>query len=211
MSNGLSVGLLVLRLGLALLLAGHASQKLFGWFRGAGPAGTGVMFEQWGFRPGPAMAVLAGLSEAAGATAIALGLLTPGGCAVIIGTMIVAAAPNASKGLWAHQGGSEVPVVYAGLGVVIAFTGPGQYSLDHAFGLTGLGGVGWGLGAVAVGALAAVPPLLRRHAVLRHIPAGSAGGSAGSPGHSAGSAGQSRPTQPADDQPPTPRGAHDES
>src|SRR5674476_480795 len=98
----------------------------------------------------------------AGATAIALGLLTPGGCAVIIGTMIVAAAPNAPKGLWAHLGGCEVPVVYAGLGAVIAFTGPGQYSLDHAIGLTGFGGVGWGLAAVAVGTIAAVPPLLRR-------------------------------------------------
>lgn len=200
MSNGLNVGLLLLRLGLALLLAGHASQKLFGWFRGAGPAGTGAMFEQWGFRPGPAMAILAGLSEAAGAAAIALGLLTPGGCAVIIGTMIVAAAPNASKGLWAHLGGCEVPVVYAGLGAVIAFTGPGQYSLDHAIGLTGFGGVGWGLAAVAVGTIAAVPPLLRRRAVLRHVTAGSTG-----------APGQSRPTQPADDQPPTPRGAHDES
>lgn len=200
MSGGLNVGLLLLRLGLALLLAGHASQKLFGWFRGAGPAGTGAMFEQWGFQPGPAMAILAGLSEAAGAAAIALGLLTPGGCAVIIGTMIVAAAPNAPKGLWAHLGGCEVPVVYAGLGAVIAFTGPGQYSLDHAIGLTGFGGLGWGLAAVAVGTIAAVPPLLRRRAVLRHVTAGSTG-----------APGQSRPTQPADDQPPTPRGAHDES
>jgi len=200
MSGGLNVGLLLLRLGLALLLAGHASQKLFGWFRGAGPAGTGAMFEQWGFQPGPAMAILAGLSEAAGAAAIALGLLTPGGCAVIIGTMIVAAAPNAPKGLWAHLGGCEVPVVYAGLGAVIAFTGPGQYSLDHAIGLTGFGGVGWGLAAVVVGTIAAVPPLLRRRAVLRHVPAGSTG-----------APGQPCPTQPADDQPPTPRGAHDES
>ncbi len=200
MSDGLNVGLLLLRLGLALLLAGHASQKLFGWFRGAGPAGTGAMFEQWGFQPGPAMAILAGLSEAAGAAAIALGLLTPGGCAVIIGTMIVAAAPNAPKGLWAHLGGCEVPVVYAGLGAVIAFTGPGQYSLDHTIGLTGFGSVGWGLAAVAVGTIAAVPPLLRRRAVLRHVTAGSTG-----------APGQPCPTQPADDQPPTPRGAHDES
>jgi putative oxidoreductase len=158
------------------------------------------MFEQWGFQPGPAMAILAGLSEAAGAAAIALGLLTPGGCAVIIGTMIVAAAPNAPKGLWAHLGGCEVPVVYAGLGAVIAFTGPGQYSLDHAIGLTGFGSVGWGLAAVAVGTIAAVPPLLRRRAVLRHVTAGSTG-----------APGQPCPTQPADDQPPTPRGAHDES
>ena len=163
----MNVGLLLLRLLLAGLLTGHACQKLFGWFRGGGPAGSGVLFEQWGFRPGPAMAVVAGLSELLGAGSVALGLLTPGGCAVIVGTMIVAAAPNAPNGLWAHLGGCEVPVVYAGLGAVLAFTGPGRFSLDHAAGLTRLNGIGWGLAAIVVGAAASVPLLLRRRAALR--------------------------------------------
>ena len=163
----MNVGLLLLRLLLAGLLAGHACQKLFGWLRGAGPAGTGTVFEQWGFRPGAALAVLAGLCELTGAASVALGLLTPGGCAVIIGTMIVAAAPNAANGLWAHMGGCEVPVVYAGLGAVLAFTGPGRFSLDHAAGLSGLHGTGWGLAAVLVGVAASIPPLLRRRAALR--------------------------------------------
>lgn len=162
----MNVGLLLLRLLLGGLLAGHACQKLFGWFRGAGPAGSGELFERWGFRPGPEMAVLAGVCELVGAGSVAFGLLVPGGCAVIIGTMIVAAAPSAPSGLWAHMGGCEVPVVYAGLGAVLAFTGPGRFSLDHAFGLTGLCGVGWGLAAVIVGAAASVPPLLRRRAAL---------------------------------------------
>ena len=163
----MNVGLLLLRLLVAGLLAGHATQKLFGWFRGAGPAGSGAMFEQLGIRPGPALAVVAGSCELAGAPSVATGLLTPGGCAVIIGTMIVAASTSAANGLWAHLGGCEVPVLYAGLGVVLAFTGPGRYSLDHAFGLTGLNGAGWGLAAVVVGVAASVPPLLRRRAALR--------------------------------------------
>lgn len=163
----MNAGLLLLRLLLAGLLTGHACQKLFGWFRGGGPAGSGVLFEQWGFRPGPAMAVVAGLCELLGAGSVALGLLTPGGCAVIVGTMIVAAAPNAPNGLWAHQGGCEVPVVYAGLGAVLAFTGPGRFSLDHATGLTGLNGSAWGLAAIVVGGAASVPLLLRRRAALR--------------------------------------------
>jgi putative oxidoreductase len=162
----MNTGLLLLRLMLAGLLTGHSCQKLFGWFRGAGPAGTGVLFEQLGFRPGTTMAVVAGLCELVGAGSIALGLLTPAGCAVIVGTMIVAAAPNAANGLWAHQGGCELPVVYAGLGAVLAFTGAGRFSLDHAFGLTGLNGAGWGLAAVVVGSAASVPPLLRRRAAL---------------------------------------------
>lgn len=163
----MSVGVLLLRIGLAGLLLGHATQKLFGWFRGMGPAGTGTLFEQWGFRPGPAMAVLAGICELLGAGSVALGLLTPAGCAVIIGTMLVAAAPNARNGLWAHLGGCEVPVVYAGLGVVLAFTGPGRYSVDAALGLHWTRSLGWAVGAVALGVLASVVPLYKRHQVFQ--------------------------------------------
>lgn len=165
----MNTGLLLLRLFLAALLTGHATQKLFGWFRGMGPQGHGAIFEQWGFRPGPAMAVIAGICELVGAGSISLGLLTPGGCAVIIGTMIVAASPNATNGLWAHLGGCEVPVVYAGLAVVLAFTGPGRFSLDNAAGLTGLHAVGWSIAAVVVGVVAAIPPLVRRHNALRNV------------------------------------------
>lgn len=162
----MSLGLLLLRLLLAALLFGHATQKLFGWFGGNGPAGTGEIFARWGFRPGPQLVVLAGVCELLGAGSIALGLLTPGGAAVVVGTMVVAAAPNAANGLWAHQGGCEVPVVYAGLGAVLGFTGPGAWSLDHAAGLGSLSGAAWGVAAVLVGLAAAVPPLLRRRHVL---------------------------------------------
>lgn len=163
----MNIGLLVLRVFLAALLSGHATQKLFGWFRGAGPVGTGAVFETWGFRPGTAMAVLAGVCELVGAGSIALGFLTPAGCAIIIGTMIVAATPNSSNGLWAHLGGCEVPVIYAGLGVVIALTGPGRYSLDSALGLHGLSSLGWGIAAIVVGVVSSQPPLLRRRAAVR--------------------------------------------
>ena len=164
--TSLDIGLLVLRLGFAGLLFGHATQKLFGWFRGGGPAGAGAMFDTWGFRPGRALAVVAGACELVGAASIAFGFLTVGGCAVLIGTMIVASSPAARNGLWAHLGGNEVPVVYAFLAVVLAFTGPGRYSLDHAFGLTGLSGLGWAVVAVVVGVVAAVPMLLRRRSAL---------------------------------------------
>ncbi len=165
--TGVDIGLLVLRLGFAGLLFGHSTQKLFGWFRGGGPAGSGAHFETWGFRPGPALAVVAGLCELVGSASIALGLITVGGCAVLIGTMIVAATPAAHNGLWAARGGNELPVVYAFLAVVVAFTGPGRYSLDRALGLSALTGIGWSVAAVVVGVLAAVPMLLRRRAALR--------------------------------------------
>ena len=173
----MNLGLLLLRLLLAGLLFGHATQKLLGWFRGAGPAGAGALFEQWGFRPGARLAVVAGLCELVGAGSLALGLLTPGGSAVIVGTMLVAASTSAENGLWAHQGGCEVPVLYAGVAGVIAFTGPGGWSVDHAVGLTSLSGPAWGVAAVAVGVLAAIPMLVRRRRTL---------GAGGSPPPAAG-------------------------
>ncbi len=165
--RGVDVGLLVLRLGFAALLFGHATQKLFGWFRGGGPGGSGKLFETWGFRPGAQLAVVAGLCELLGLGSVALGLITPGGCALLIGTMLVAASPAARNGLWAHLGGNEVPVVYALLAAVIALTGPGRYSLDRAFGLTTFGHLWWSVAAIVLGVLAAVPMLMRRRAALR--------------------------------------------
>jgi putative oxidoreductase len=162
MSVGVTVGLLILRLALAALLLGHSAQKLLAWFQGMGPSGHGAVFEKWGFRPGRELAVLAGLCELIGAGSLALGFIVPGGCAVVIGTMIVAAAPNTANGLWAHLGGCEVPVVYAAIATALAFTGPGRYSLDHVLGLGVLENAGWGVAAVVVGVLAAIPPLLRR-------------------------------------------------
>jgi putative oxidoreductase len=169
----MSLGLLLLRLLLAGLLFGHATQKLFGWFRGGGPAGTGAMFHKWGVRPGPAMAVLAGASELAGATLIAIGFLSPLGSTIIIGTMIVAAAVNVPNGLWAHMGGYEVAFVYAALAVCVGYTGPGDWSIDAAIGFGPHDGYLWGTAALAVGVLGSVPPLImRRQTLAREVDEG---------------------------------------
>ncbi|MBP2330342.1 putative oxidoreductase [Kibdelosporangium banguiense] len=162
-----ALGALLLRLLLAGLLFGHATQKLFGWFGGTGPAGTGEIFEKWGFVPGRRMAVLAGCTELLGAASIAAGFLTPGGCAVVIGTMTVAAVATAPNGFWAQKGGCEVPFCYGALAVVVGFGGPGEWSLDHAFGLTALADPLWGLAALVVGLAAAAVPLTMRARVLR--------------------------------------------
>jgi putative oxidoreductase len=163
----MSFALLLLRLLLAALLVGHSTQKLFGWFGGAGPAGTGATFERWGFVPGARLAVVAGILELAGAASIATGLLTPGGCALVIGTMTVAAVATAPNGFWANRGGCEVPFCYGALAAVIAFSGPGTWSLDHALGLSTESGLAWGVAALVVGLAATVVPLMARARVLR--------------------------------------------
>jgi putative oxidoreductase len=43
-----NIGLLVLRLIVGLTLAGHAAQKLFGWFDGSGLQATAETFDQMG-------------------------------------------------------------------------------------------------------------------------------------------------------------------
>ncbi|MFJ8793006.1 DoxX family protein [Streptomyces sp. NPDC102462] len=163
----MTVGLLLLRILLAGLLFGHALQKLRGWFGGAGPAGTGAVFERWGFVPGARLAVTAGLAELAGGASIATGLLTPGGCAVVVGTMTVAAVATSPQGFWAQHGGCEVPFWYGAVAAVLGFTGPGPWSLDAALGLGRASGTGWGAAALAAGLLAAAVPLAARARVLR--------------------------------------------
>src|SRR3954451_1670499 len=48
------------------VFVGHGGQKLFGWFGGYGPDGTGQFFESIGLRPGRRNAMVAGASEAGG-------------------------------------------------------------------------------------------------------------------------------------------------
>ncbi|MEU8075644.1 DoxX family protein [Catellatospora citrea] len=165
----MSAGLLLLRLLLAALLFGHATQKLLGWFRGMGPDGTARIFEGWGFRPGRPMVLLAGACELLAALLLALGLVTPLAAAIVMGTMIVAAWPNVPNGLWAHLGGYEVPFLYGAMALVVALTGPGAWSIDHAVGLDGLAGPAWAAAAAVIAVVAAIPPLLRRR-TLRTTP-----------------------------------------
>jgi len=156
-----NTGLLVLRLVLGLLLVGHGSQKLFGWFGGPGLTGTAGFFHSLGFRPGKPMAIVAGVSEAGAGALLALGLFTPLASAAVIGTLVVAGSVHWAKGLWAQNGGYELSLVYVTAATALAFTGSGAYSMDNALGLDGLAGAGWGVAAVIVGALSGLVVTLR--------------------------------------------------
>ena len=87
----MDAGLLILRVVVGVALVGHGTQKLFGWFGGAGPRGTGAFFEMLGYRPGELFAVVAGASEAGGGVLLGVGLLTPLAGAAVVGVMLVAA------------------------------------------------------------------------------------------------------------------------
>lgn len=128
-------GLLALRLGVGGALAAHGAQKLFGWFGGYGPDGTGQFMESLGFPgSGKTNAVLAGLAEFGGGTLLALGLGTGPAGAAVTGNMIVASSTHTPNGFFNTAGGYELPATFGLVGTVLALTGPGRYSLDRATG-----------------------------------------------------------------------------
>lgn len=154
-------GLLLARLVFGLLMAGHGSQKLFGWFGGYGLAGTGGFFEQLGFRPGRFFAAIAGATELVAGLLLAFGLLGPLAPALIVSVMLVAMATvHWQHGVWASNNGIEVPLLYAAAAVALALTGFGAYSVDAALGLTWSPEVAWI--AVGMGVLGGVANLAIR-------------------------------------------------
>ena len=132
----MDTGILIIRLFFGLAIAAHGAQKLFGWFGGHGIKATGSMFESIGFRPGAVFATAAGLTEMGGGLLMALGLFTPLGAAGVVSTMLVAMiSVHLKNGFFAVGNGIEMPFFYAVSALDIAFTGPGEISLDALLGL----------------------------------------------------------------------------
>src|SRR5882762_8534639 len=131
----MDLGLLIARIVLGLLMAGHGSQKLFGWFGGYGLAGTGGFFENLGFKPGKLFAAAASAGEVISGLLVALGLFGPVGPALMLSVMIVAAVSVHWHGVFATSNGIELPLLYATAGITFALTGPGRFSLDALLGI----------------------------------------------------------------------------
>lgn len=149
----MSIAMLILRLVVGLLFIGHGTQKLFGWFGGHGRAGTAGFFESLGLRPGMQVAVVAGLSEAAGGALLALGFFTPFAAAMITAVMVTAIATvHGPKGPWSTEGGYEYNLVLIAAAFALSGAGPGAWSLDGALSLH-LAGTDWAIAELAAGIL----------------------------------------------------------
>ncbi|MFL5463882.1 MAG: DoxX family protein [Gemmatimonadaceae bacterium] len=134
----MSIGVLVLRIVIGLVMAAHGTQKLFGWFGGYGLKGTGQFFGQLGFQPGTAFAAAASGTEIVSGVLVALGFLGPIGPALMISVMIVAAATvHWGHGLFSQNNGIELPLLYSVAAFGLALTGYGEYSLDALLGFAG--------------------------------------------------------------------------
>ena len=78
--------------------------------------------------------MLAGLAEFGGGTLLALGLATGPAGASLAGEMTVASSTHAPQGFFNTSGGYELPATFGLVGVALAMTGPGRFSVDHFLG-----------------------------------------------------------------------------
>jgi putative oxidoreductase len=148
----MDIGRLILRGAVGPLFVGHGTQKLFGWFDGHGPEGTGGFFESLGLRPGKRHATAAGWTETIGGALLTLGALTPVAQAMITGTMVTAIRKvHAQNGPWVTQNGFEYNLTLIGLTAALTETGPGRPSVDAALFGDGFKGKGWAVAALAAG------------------------------------------------------------
>ncbi len=147
----MSYGLLLLRVVVGLVFFAHGTQKLFGWWGGYGLKGTAGWLGSVGFRPPALMALLVALSESAGLL-LALGIVTPLAAVLVASTMVVAVgAVHWKAGFFSTNGGYEFNLVLWAGAIAVAATGPGRFSLDHAFHWDdNISGGRWGLGALVL-------------------------------------------------------------
>ena len=146
----MDLGRLLLRLTIGGTFFVHGTQKLFGWFGGYGPDGTGQFFESLGLRPGRRNAIAAGSTETGCGILIALGLATPLAAAGLSAVMITALRTAVwNEGFKPATGEQEVLLAVAAL--ALTETGPGAPSLDSALEVE-RSGPGWVLAALGAGA-----------------------------------------------------------
>jgi putative oxidoreductase len=172
----MSYGILLLRVVAGGTIAAHGTQKLFGWFGGGGPQGTGGFFGNMGFPAPVLMAVLAGLGETGGVL-FAAGFVTPLAALGMATVMLVAIwSVHWKNGFFTGNGGLEFPFLLGTVAVAVTMTGPGRFSLDRALGWDdNLSGVWWGAGVAAAALLAsgAVMALRKTEAPDTGVPSAS--------------------------------------
>jgi putative oxidoreductase len=169
----MAYGMILLRVVAGLALAAHGSQKLFGALGGSGPAGTRTFFAGLGFRTPLAMAMVAGLSELGGGLLFAFGLLTPLAALALTVVMLNAIGTvHWKNGFFNSAGGFEYNLLIVATALAVTATGPGRFSLDHAFGWAErISGPWWALAIVLVAsAIALVTLTLGRRAPAPQVP-----------------------------------------
>ncbi len=138
--DSVNLALLGLRLILGAVMLAHGINHIIG---GGKIAGTGRWFESLGMKPGLLHAWLASVTEVAGGAMLMLGLLTPLGCAAVVGVMLVALITNHLKNgffIFRPGEGYEYVLTLTVVATCLAMLGPGEWSLDEALDIGDLAG-----------------------------------------------------------------------
>ena len=138
--HAVDLALLVFRVAIGAVFIAHGVNHIIG---GGKIAGTGRWFESLGMKPGWFHAWTASITEVGAGLLLVLGLLTSFGGAGVVGVMVVAWVTNHLRnGFFIFRPGEgwEYVMVLSVSGFVLASVGPGQWSVDHASGLTSLWG-----------------------------------------------------------------------
>jgi putative oxidoreductase len=133
-SSSVDLGLLVVRIAVGVVFVAHGYNHIFG---GGKIAGTAQWFSSLGMRPGILHAWSASVAEVVGGMLLLAGLATPLASAAVIGTMVVAWVTNhRTNGFFIFRPGEgyEYVMTLTAVGVGLAGTGAGCYSLDYALG-----------------------------------------------------------------------------
>ncbi|SDC62632.1 putative oxidoreductase [Actinokineospora iranica] len=126
---GADLGLLVLRVTVGVLFAGHGLQKVFGMMQGPGIGGFAQYLTSLGFQHATVLSWVTGLTELAAGVLLVLGLFTPAAAAGVLGVM--------ANAIWTkinvHQfaGAVEVEALYSAAAFALLFAGAGKISLDR--------------------------------------------------------------------------------
>jgi putative oxidoreductase len=124
------LGLLLVRLILGVVLMFHGSQKLFGWFDGAGMEKFTQSLEELQIPMPQVSAWLSAGTEFGGGALIVLGFLTRLVAVPVMVNMLVAVIAVHRHEFANLKGGMEYPLMLCVVALALVFTGAGRFSID---------------------------------------------------------------------------------
>lgn len=123
------LALLAARVGLGVVFVAHGAQKLFTW----GPSGTADAFAGMGVPAPQISALFAALVELAGGVALVAGVAVPvAGVLLALDMLGAFLLVHVSNGVFIDGGGFELVAALGAGALVLAATGAGRISVDHA-------------------------------------------------------------------------------
>lgn len=126
------LGFLILRLAVGLIILVHGLDLALHPVKALAPVA------RLGMRPVSLWAFMNPAGQLVGGLSLTLGLLTPMGGALVVGSMVVATMLKKVNGFWNVKDGCEFPLLLGVGGLGLGLAGSGPYSLDAIFGLQSL-------------------------------------------------------------------------